>query len=396
MFANLQKPIADKIFTLVSEYQDDLSPEKMNLVIGVFNDEDGKVPLLNSVHQAEQKILSLKNNKNYLPILGDSNYISAVTKLVFGEQHKYVVNEDLIVAQTPGGTGALRLAGDLIFAANPTATVWLSNPTWANHPNIFNASGLKIKNYAYYDASKHNLDFDAMLQDLSQAKAGDVVLLHGCCHNPTGVDLSVEQWERVGKLACEKDLIVLIDFAYQGFAEGVNEDRVGIEVISSMPLNLMVASSCSKNFGLYNQRLGSLSVYIKDESARPLVKAKMTACIRTNYSNPPAHGANIVATILNDHRLYSLWLDELKQMRDNLKHIRTKFDEVFAQRGLSDYAYLESQNGMFSLLPLLKDQIQVLKDKYHVYMVGSGRINVCALIGDRIDILADIMKNKLS
>lgn len=395
IFANLQETPPDPLFGLVAEYNKDAAEDKVNLIVGAFHNEAGVIPLLDSVHQAEQKLLSYKANKNYLGILGDNGYIDAIQKLVFGEDHPFVKDKALVCAQTPGGTGSLRAAGDLLFKANPNATVWLSNPTWANHKNIFPGAGLKIANYRYYNSQNHTLDFAGMLEDLHQAKAGDMVLLHGCCHNPTGMDLDQSQWEAVGNLAVEKDLLVLIDFAYQGFAEGIEEDRLGINVLSKMPLDLMVASSGSKNFSLYNQRIGALSIFVQDENLRSKVKGNLSSIIRRNYSNPPAHGAHIVSQILNDHRLHELWLSELKGMRDRMKAMRKYFDEVFSTEGIEGYEHVIKQNGMFSLLPLSKEQVLKLRQEHHIYLVNSGRINVSALNNARIEKLADLIKNKI-
>ena len=399
MFENLEKAPADQLFKLVGEYNQDDYQDKMNLVVGAFNNEQGKVPLLDSVHQAEQKILDNKSNKSYLPILGSGDFCDALSKTVFGEDHKFIKNNELIMAQVPGGTGGLSLAADLIVAdnksSNKKSTIWMSSPTWANHPKIFENAGLEIKNYRYYDKQNHLLDFQGMLDDLSAAQAGDVLLVHGCCHNPTGMDLSKDQWEKISDLACDKKLLVLVDIAYQGFANGLSEDRLAVNILSQKPLDLIIVSSCSKNFGLYNQRVGLLSIYLQDEKLRELVAAKLKVCVRTNYSNPPAHGANIVSTILNDHRLHKLWLEELDYMRNRINSMRSYFNEVFINHNISGYEHIIKQNGMFSMLPLSKSQIEDLKNKHHVYMVGSGRINVSALTNERIDRLADLIKNKL-
>lgn len=395
MFENLEKAAPDPLFSLMGEYYADDNKDKINLVVGAFNNDQGKIPLLDSVHQAEQKILDLKENKSYLPILGSAKFSQELSKVVLGENHDFIKNNDLILAQVPGGTGGLKVAADLIHAANPDARVWLSDPTWVNHNKIFSVAGLDIQTYKYYDLTNHVLDFDGMISDLSQAKEGDVLLLHGCCHNPTGMDLNKEQWQKVGDLASEKKLLVLIDIAYQGFGNGLDEDRIGIDVLSKMPLDLIIVSSCSKNFSLYNQRVGLLCIYLQDKSLKDKVEAKLKVCVRTNYSNPPAHGANIVSTILSDTRLYNLWLDELNYMRNRIKSMRSYFNEVFDAEGIKGYEHVIKQNGMFSMLPLSKEDINILKKDYHIYMAGSGRINVSALTNERIETLADVIKNKL-
>ena len=395
MFENLEKAAPDPLFSLMGEYYADDNKDKINLVVGAFNNDQGKIPLLDSVHQAEQKILDLKENKSYLPILGSAKFSQELAKVVFGENHDFIKNNDLILSQVPGGTGGLKVAADLIHAANPDARVWLSDPTWVNHNKIFSVAGLNIQTYKYYDLNNHVLDFDGMISDLSQAKEGDVLLLHGCCHNPTGMDLNKEQWQKVGDLASEKKLLVLIDIAYQGFGDGLDEDRIGIDVLSKMPLDLIIVSSCSKNFSLYNQRVGLLCIYLQDKSLKDKVEAKLKVCVRTNYSNPPAHGANIVSTILSDNRLYNLWVDELDYMRNRIKSMRSYFNEVFDAEGIKGYEHVIKQNGMFSMLPLSKADINILKKDHHVYTAGSGRINVSALTNNRIEILADLIKNKL-
>jgi aspartate/tyrosine/aromatic aminotransferase len=302
-----------------------------------------------------------------------------------------------VTAQTPGGTGALRVAGDFIHTMFPGAKVWMSEPTWPNHSGIFGAAGVETATYPYFDAATNGLAFDAMLDRLRQIPTGDVVLLHGCCHNPTGIDPTAEQWALIADVICDRGLLPLLDFAYQGFAEGLKEDAVGLLSLCRPTKEMLVCTSYSKNFGLYNERVGALTLLAAsaDDAATALSQLKLR--IRTNYSNPPAHGAAIVATILGDEQLRGQWLTEVQQMRDRINGMRKLFVQTLAAKGVDrDFSFIERQRGMFSFSGLNRQQVDALRAKYSIYVVGSGRINVAGMTENNMDTLCSAIAEVLS
>lgn len=380
MFESIPLAPPDPILGLTEAFKKDPNPNKINLGVGVYQDAAGKTPILESVRQAEAALLEREQSKSYLPIDGSPQYASAVQLLMFGNHHEIVLDRRAATAHTPGGTGALRVAAEYLKKMHPQTTIWLSDPTWANHPNIFKAAGLNVKTYPYFDAPNNRVDLNAMLAALDQIPAGDVVLLHGCCHNPTGADLSTDQWAKVASVVSKRKLLPLVDFAYQGFALGLDEDAAGLLQLCQPGCELLIASSFSKNFGLYNERVGALTVVAANRAAAAAVMSHVKTVVRTNYSNPPAHGAAIVAAILNDPKLRALWLDELAQMRDRINGMRKLFVEKLAANGVTrDFSFLTRQAGMFSFTGLSQEQVQTLRDKHGIYMVGGGRVNVAGI-----------------
>jgi len=334
-----------------------------------------------------------ETTKSYKPIAGDPVYRQLTQNLLFGEKHELATGSRAHTADTPGGTGALRIAGDFIKHNLPEVTVWLSDPTWSNHPAIFEAAGVPTATYAYYDPSTFGLDFDAMTAALREAKAGDVVLLHGCCHNPSGVDLAGEQWQQIAALLAERGLLPLIDFAYQGFADGIEQDAAGLRCVAEACDELLVCSSYSKNFGLYNERVGALTVVAGSGEAASAVFSRVEQAIRRCYSNPPAHGASVVQTILADAKLRQMWDQELAGMRDRIHQMRQRFADALDERSISlspqGNDFVTRQRGMFSFTGLSKAQVQALRDKHAIYMVGSGRINVAGISDENCGRLCD-------
>jgi len=384
MWKNVEAAPPDAILGLTEAFKSDPSPDKVNLGVGVYKDESGATPVLASVKAAEKALLETETTKSYFPIPGDAAYADEVQKLLFGS-----VCERAGTAHTPGGTGALRLGGELLKKIGG-GSIWVSAPTWANHKNVFAASGLDIKEYPYYDSVTKGLDFDAMRATLETVPAGDTVLLHACCHNPTGVDLSAEQWTEVAKLAAEKGWMPFIDFAYQGFGESLDADRTGVEAMLKSGIAFFAASSFSKNFGLYRERTGALTVVAgsAEEAAAAMSHVKKTA--RVIYSNPPAHGGLIVTTILGSPELTAQWNAELDTMRERIASMRSALAEGLAARGVPmDFAFITQQKGMFSFSGLTKDQVEFLKAEKHIYIVGSGRINVAGLTPQNIDYVCD-------
>jgi aspartate/tyrosine/aromatic aminotransferase len=392
-FHAVQPAPPDAILGLTEAFKADPRSEKINLGVGVFKDEKGQTPVLNSVKEAEQRLLAGETTKSYKPIAGDPVYRQLTQNLLFGEKHELATGARAHTADTPGGTGALRIAGDFIKHTLPEATVWLPDPTWANHPAIFEAAGVPTRAYAYYDPSTFGLDFDAMTDALGQAKAGDVVLLHGCCHNPSGVDLGGEQWRQIASRLAERGLLPLIDFAYQGFADGIEQDAAGLRCVAEACDELLVCSSYSKNFGLYNERVGALTIVAGSGEAASAVFSRIEQTIRRNYSNPPAHGASVVQTILADAKLRQTWDRELAGMRDRIHQMRRRFAEALDERNVSlspqGNEFVTRQRGMFSFTGLGKEQVQALREKHAIYMVGSGRINVAGISEESCGRLCD-------
>jgi len=388
MFEQLEVAPPDSILGITEAFLKDSNPGKINLSVGVFKDESGQTPILAAVKEAERRLVETEKTKNYLGIDGLPAFDAAVQRLAFGQGQELLKAGRAVTAQTPGGTAALRVAADFVQAIRPGATVWLSDPTWPNHPSIFTAAGLKVATYPYYDAASQGLALESMLAALEKASAGDVVLLHGCCHNPSGVDPNLQQWEGIAKVVASRGLLPLVDFAYQGFGDGLREDAAGMLIVAAAVPELLVCSSYSKNFGLYNERVGALTVVAKTaaEAERALGHVKLR--IRANYSNPPAHGASVVATILGDPSLRTQWEEELTAMRERIHRMRHLFVEGLMKAGVKrDFSFLTNQRGMFSFSGLTPEQVKTLKEKHAIYIVGSGRINVAGMTEENMETL---------
>lgn len=393
MFQSVQPAPPDAILGLTEAFKADANPDKINLAVGVYKDEQGNTPTLAAVTAAEKWLLDNEPTKSYLGIDGSPGYGKATRELLFGKDSEIVTNGRAVTFQCPGGTGALRVAGDYLANNHAGTTLWLSNPTWANHHAIFNAAGLPTQTYAYLDSEANALDFDAMIHAFLEVKPGDVVLLHGCCHNPTGVDPTVEQWRQIAQRLKDIGALPLIDFAYQGFATDVDADAAGLREVLAICDEVLVCSSYSKNFGLYRERVGALTVVAADESQASAVQSQVKSAIRRNYSNPPAHGALVVERILSDEALTQQWLDELAQMRSRVNGMRSDLRMALDSRGVQLNAagngFIEQQNGMFTMSGLTKDQVAKLKAEHAIYIVGSGRINVAGITPANIDRLCD-------
>lgn len=390
MFESVPTAPPDTILGLTEAFQRDERPHKINLSVGVYKDASGATPILDVVKEAEKRLIAKETSKGYKPISGDPAYGRVVRELLFGAASELASGGLAATCHTPGGTGALRLAADYLAKLHPSAKVWLSEPTWDNHPKIFAAAGLECASYPYFDAAKNDLAFDAMLQGLEQVRAGDVVLLHACCHNPTGVDPSPEQWQRIADLLAAKGALPLVDFAYQGFGRGVDEDAEGVRALVQKVDEILICSSFSKNFGLYNERTGALTVKGKRAEEVAAVFSQLKTCARTNYSNPPAHGGSIVTTILSDPALKQSWRGEVAGMRDRINGMRSSFVETLKARGASrDFSFIVRQKGMFSFSGLTKAQVERLRDEHAIYIVGSGRINVAGMTEANMGPLCD-------
>ncbi|HCR3553818.1 TPA: aspartate/tyrosine/aromatic aminotransferase [Morganella morganii] len=380
MFENITAAPADPILGLADSFRQDPRENKINLGIGVYKDETGKTPVLSCVKKAEKYLLDNETTKNYLPITGIPEFGTVTQALLFGDNSDIITAKRARTAQAPGGTGALRIAADFIAKQTSAKRVWISNPTWPNHNGIFASAGLEICTYNYYDAENHSLDFNGMLASLEAAQAGDVILLHGCCHNPTGIDPTAEQWAQLSVLVKEKGLLPVFDFAYQGFAAGLDEDAQGLRIFAKSHPEMLVASSYSKNFGMYNERVGACTLVAADPDTADRAFSQIKIVIRTNYSNPPSHGGAVVTTVLSDPELKEEWIQELTTMRERIKRMRQLFVNTLQEKGAKqDFSFIIRQNGMFSFSGLTKEQVARLRDEYAVYAVSSGRINVAGL-----------------
>ncbi|MHC5086870.1 MAG: amino acid aminotransferase [Planctomycetota bacterium] len=382
MFEKLEMAPADPILGLTEAYNNDPNPAKINLGVGVYKDETGVTPIMTSVHKAEKIILDTEKSKGYLPISGAPAYGKVVRELLFGADDAYPA----ATAHTPGGTGALRVAAQFLKKFNPNAAVWVSDPTWANHNGIFGDAGFEVKKYTYYNAEDRNLNFDGMRASMQQIPAGDIIILHACCHNPSGIDPTLDQWKQIAQMINDKKLLPLMDFAYQGLGRGLDQDAEGLQAVAAAVDEVVVCSSFSKNFGLYKERVGAIT--LKGASADDVNKAfsNLKIIIRRLYSNPPSHGGAIVTTIMNDAALRAEWEKEVAQVRGRIAEMRQLFVDTLKAKGVTqDFSFLTGQCGMFSFSGLNPDQVKTLKEKHSIYIVGSGRINVAGMTQANMD-----------
>lgn len=397
MFETFTPAPPDAILGLTEAFKKDKNPKKVNLGVGVYKDASGQTPVLKSVKRAEERLLSAEKTKNYLAIDGLPEYNALVQELLFGADHEVLQSKRSVTVQALGGTGALRVAADFIARLMPGVRVWISDPTWPNHPSVFRAAGLDVATYPYFDAASNGVAYAAMLDTLRTIPTGDVLLLHGCCHNPTGVDLSNAQWSEIAEIVAERKLLPLIDFAYQGFADGLTEDAAGLLALARPGQEMLVASSYSKNFGLYNERVGALTLVATSPDAAEIALSHIKTVVRANYSNPPAHGAAIVATVLSDPELRRQWEEEVTEMRERINTMRHLFVETLNEKGVDrDFSFIARQRGMFSFSGLTPAQVKALRDNYAIYIVGSGRISVAGMTEANMDYLcgaiAEVLK----
>jgi len=378
MFEFLPVAPPDSILGLSDAFAKDPRPHKINLTVGVYKDEQGRTPILATVKKAEELLLRTETSKGYMPIEGHPEYLKAVVDLVFGTS---IDKARVAAAQTPGGTGALRVGADTVSKHFPGTRMWLSNPTWANHGSIFQAAGLETTVYPYLTADKTSLDFSAMMGELkTQGRRGDLVCLHACCHNPTGIDPTLEQWHEIASLLAEKQMIPFVDFAYQGFGDGLAADTLPLHVLLEKNDEAIVCNSFSKNFGLYSERVGAVMLVGKDATLTEAALSQIRQSVRCNYSNPPRHGAATVAAVLNDRTLRAEWHAEVDAMRNRISQMRAMFIQGMNETKASrDFGFLNRQKGMFSYSGLNSMQADWLKKEKGIYIVGTGRINVAGM-----------------
>ncbi|MBH3424745.1 MULTISPECIES: amino acid aminotransferase [Pseudomonas] len=388
-FAAIGRVPGDPILGLMESYAKDANPQKFDLGVGVYKDAQGLTPILQAVKRAEQRLVEQQTTKTYIGGHGDPAFGRLVTELVLGAGSALLKAQRAGATQTPGGTGALRLSADFIAHSLPGRGVWLSNPTWPIHETIFAKAGLKVSHYPYV-GSDNRLDVPAMLATLATVPEGDVVLLHACCHNPTGFDLSQDDWRQVLQIVRERQLLPLIDFAYQGFGDGLEQDAWAVRLFADELPEVLVTSSCSKNFGLYSDRVGALIVCANDAEKLLDVRSQLAFIARNLWSTPPDHGAAVVATILGDTELKQLWSSEVEGMRSRIAQLRSGLVEALVPHGLAErFAHVGVQRGMFSYTGLSAEQVKQLREKHSVYMVSSGRANVAGIDETRLGLLAD-------
>ncbi|MBS4148736.1 amino acid aminotransferase [Pseudomonadota bacterium DY0742] len=380
LFSAVEMAPRDPILGLNEAFNSDTRPNKVNLGVGVYYNEDGRIPLLRAVAEAEQARIAAHAPRGYLPIEGIAAYDGAVQKMLFGADSALLADGRVVTIQALGGTGALKVGADFLKRLLPDATVAISNPSWENHRALFESAGFPVHQYTYYDAASHGVDRAGMLADLKALPARSIIVLHACCHNPTGVDLGIDDWKQVIEVLREKDHIPFVDIAYQGFGDGIEEDAAAVRLFAETGMTFFVSSSFSKSFSLYGERVGALSIVTvnRDESARVLSQVKRV--VRTNYSNPPTHGATVVASVLNSPELRAMWETELGEMRERIRKMRLGMVEQLAAKGAkTDFSFVARQRGMFSYSGLTAEQVERLRVEFGVYAISTGRICAAAL-----------------
>ncbi|WP_454720700.1 MULTISPECIES: amino acid aminotransferase [Cupriavidus] len=390
LFSAVEMAPRDPILGLNEAFNADTRATKVNLGVGVYFTDEGKIPLLRAVQEAEKARLANATPRGYLPIEGIAAYDQAVQTLLFGKASPLITEGRVVTAQALGGTGALKIGADFLKRLYPDAKVAISDPSWENHRALFEAAGFPVVNYTYYDAPSHGLNFAGMVESLKSFPANTIVVLHACCHNPTGVDLSPAQWQQVVDLVKERNLIPFLDMAYQGFAEGIEPDGAAVRLFAESGLPFFVSSSFSKSFSLYGERVGALSIVTTSKEEAQRVLSQVKRVIRTNYSNPPTHGGTVVATVLNSPELRAMWEQELGEMRDRIKLMRHALVDKLAAKGVpGDFSFVKAQRGMFSYSGLTSAQVDRLRTEHGIYAVGTGRICVAALNSHNIDAVVD-------
>ncbi|EKS9800082.1 MULTISPECIES: amino acid aminotransferase [Burkholderia] len=390
LFSAVQLAPRDPILGLNEAFNADARPTKVNLGVGVYTNEEGKIPLLRAVREAEKVRVEAGLPRGYLPIDGIAAYDAAVQKLLLGNDSPLISAGRVVTAQALGGTGALKIGADFLRTVNPNAKVAISDPSWENHRALFEAAGFEVVAYPYYDAATNGVNFEGMLSALNGYAAGTVVVLHACCHNPTGVDLTEAQWQQVVDVVKARNLVPFLDMAYQGFGESIEADAAAVRLFAAADLNAFVSSSFSKSFSLYGERVGALSIITSSKEEATRVLSQLKRVIRTNYSNPPTHGGAVVAAVLASPELHASWVQELGEMRDRIRAMRNGLVERLKASGVDrDFSFINEQRGMFSYSGLTSAQVDRLRDEFGIYAVGTGRICVAALNTRNLDAVAN-------
>ncbi|KLI98271.1 amino acid aminotransferase [Luteimonas sp. FCS-9] len=388
-FADVELVPGDPILGLTEAYNADPRATKVNLGVGIYYDEAGRIPVLDAVREVEQRLAAEAKPRGYLPIDGMPDYTRATRELLFGGDSPLLADGRVATTQTIGGSGALRTGADLLKKLLPHATIAISNPSWENHRAVFGAVGFEVVDYTYFDAARHGIDFDGMLADLRKLEAGTVVLLHACCHNPTGADLTADQWRQVIEVLGERGLFPFVDMAYQGFDQGIAQDAAAVRLLAASGIaEFVVASSYSKSFSLYGERVGALTVVSANAEQSRAVQSQIKRIVRANYSSPSTHGAALVAGVLGSDELRARWEAELGQMRERIHALRAGLVEKLAAHGAPQFAFIQDQAGMFSYSGLSRAQVDRLREEFGIYAVGTGRICVAALSTKNLDYVA--------
>ncbi|UIP29771.1 amino acid aminotransferase [Photobacterium sp. TLY01] len=385
MFKQLTEAQPDPILSLTQMFRDDTRSEKMDLGIGVYRNSHGETPIMQAVFQAEQRLLETQKTKAYVGLAGDEVFNQAMMDLLIKDTSAY---GRAAAVQTPGASGALRMLADLMYLAQPDTTVWISNPSYVNHKPVMEAAGLKVKFYPYFDTATKQVNSEAMLAELAKAGPKDVVLLHGCCHNPTGADISFDDWKAITALANKNGFLPFVDIAYQGFGDGLEQDAAGLRHLADNVEEMIVATSCSKNFGLYRERTGAAIVISDSLKEAQKSKGRILQLARASYTMPPDHGAALVATVLNDASLTATWKSELTEMNQRLRRLRAGLTQAVRDNGSDAFDFIEKHKGMFSVTGLSQEQIIQLRNEFGIYAVGDGRINIAGLQEQKLDYLA--------
>jgi len=397
VFEKLNTIESDAILGIMTLYNDDNAANKINLSIGVYQDEGGITPVMSSVKKAETKLIKNQLTKTYVGIAGQLKFNQAIETLVLGADHEVIKSQRIATIQTPGGSGGLSVAAHVIQRAKAGAIVWASDPTWPNHIPLLSTAGLALKTYPYYDRQSHSIKFDEMLSCLNEANQGDIVLLHGCCHNPCGADLNEAQWSQIADLCLERDFIPLIDLAYLGLGDGLEQDAIGIKVLANKLPELILVVSCSKNLGLYKERVGTTSIISSCLGDKEKAFSNLTNVARSIYSMPPDHGAAIALEVLSNTDLTLEWKKELSEVRERIKNIRYLLSSSLnSVQSNIDFSFIENEKGMFSFLGLSKDQVIELREKYHIYLVESSRVNITGINSKNLDYLIESIARVLS
>ncbi|NYT86659.1 amino acid aminotransferase [Pollutimonas harenae] len=397
LFESVELAPRDPILGLVEQYNADTRANKVNLGVGVYYDNEGRIPLLECVSQAEIAHIEAHAARGYLPIEGIPGYNKGAQTLLLGKDSPLLASGRVLTAQALGGTGALKIGADFLKQLLPTSKVVISDPSWENHRALFERAGFTVETYSYYDAATRGLNFDGMLAALGSLPEQTIVILHACCHNPTGVDPTFEQWEKIAEVVKNKNLVPFLDIAYQGFGDGIEEDAAVVRLFAQQDITMLISSSFSKSFSLYGERVGALTLITSSNEERGRVLSQLKRVIRTNYSNPPTHGGTVVSTVLNTPELYTLWTNELAAMRERIRNMRVQLVEKLKAHGVTqNFDFMLAQRGMFSYSGLTKDQVDRLRDEHGVYAVSSGRICVAALNDRNIDYVAEAIAKVLA
>ncbi len=389
MFEAIPPAPPDKIIELIQKFREDPREQKVDLGVGVYKNASGITPVMEAVKEAELRLWNSQTTKTYTSLVGDTAFHEAMIKLILGGS---VPRDRIAAAHTPGGTGAVRMAFEIIKLASPEASVWISNPSWPNHKAILNFIDMNMREYSYFDRASRSADFSGMMSDLQEARQGDAIVLHGCCHNPTGSDLSHSQWEELAEFLLGRNITPIIDFAYQGFGDGLDEDAKFLQMIASKFPETLIAGSCSKNFGIYRERAGIMLAVTQETKTRTDIQSVLASLNRMSFSFPPDHGASLVTMILNDDELSVLWREELEATRQNLQNLRVKLaGELRDLTGSDRFGFLASHKGMFSLTGCTPEQVITMREKHGIYLVGDSRINVAGLNENSIPYMAKAM-----